>query len=108
LNASIISIIGDREKIGRNGWTNETHGWMSGSNTERRNRIMTEQLPEDERLTRLRVLATSSIVGADLKWLLARLDKINMLACYATEEDTDARYAALIEIGKMARGEKLE
>jgi hypothetical protein len=35
----------------------------------------------------------------------ARLERINMLACYASEEDTSAQAAALLEIGKLARKE---
>lgn len=31
------------------------------------------------------------------------LDQINMLACYASEENTDARADILLEIGKAAR-----
>jgi hypothetical protein len=38
--------------------------------------------------------------------LRAVLDEINMLACYASEENTDAREAALLEIGRLARGER--
>lgn len=34
------------------------------------------------------------------------LQQINMWACYASEENTDARAAALLEIGKLARLEK--
>lgn len=34
-----------------------------------------------------------------------RLERINMLACYASEEDTAAQPAALLEIGKLARKE---
>lgn len=37
--------------------------------------------------------------------LQARLFRINLLACYATEENTDARYQCLLEIGKLARME---
>lgn len=33
------------------------------------------------------------------------LETINMLACYASEEDTDSRVAVLLQIGKLARGE---
>jgi len=33
----------------------------------------------------------------------ALLERINMLACYASEEDTKAQPVALIEIGKLAR-----
>lgn len=31
------------------------------------------------------------------------LDEINMLACYASEENTDAREAVLLKIGEVAR-----
>lgn len=41
----------------------------------------------------------------EISRLRARLDQINMLACYASEEDTSAQPAALLEIGKLARGE---
>lgn len=37
--------------------------------------------------------------------LRAALDMINMLACYASEEDTDSREQVLLQIGKLARGE---
>lgn len=42
----------------------------------------------------------------EISRLRARLDRINMLACYASEEDTGAQPAALLEIGKIARGEQ--
>jgi hypothetical protein len=35
----------------------------------------------------------------------ALLERINMLACYASEEDTSAQPVALLEIGKLARKE---
>jgi len=34
------------------------------------------------------------------------LQQINMWACYASEENTEARATALLEIGKLARLEK--
>ena len=37
--------------------------------------------------------------------LRAALEMINMLACYASEENTDSREAVLLQIGKLARGE---
>lgn len=37
--------------------------------------------------------------------LRAVLERINLLACFASEEDTDQQPAALLEIGKLARGE---
>lgn len=45
--------------------------------------------------------------GAFVAWndVKALLDQINMLACYASEEDTSSQPAALLEIGKLARGE---
>lgn len=42
----------------------------------------------------------------EIEALNARLEQINMLACYASEEDTAAQPAALLEIGKLARKEK--
>jgi hypothetical protein len=33
------------------------------------------------------------------------LEMVNMLACYASEENTDSREAVLLQIGKLARGE---
>lgn len=36
-----------------------------------------------------------------------RLDRINMTACYASEEDTSAQPEALLQIGKLARGEEV-
>lgn len=67
---------------------------------------------EDQRLARLRLLARSSVVGGELAWLLSEydrqkvaLDRINMTACYASEEDTSAQPEALLQIGKLARGE---
>lgn len=41
----------------------------------------------------------------EISRLRAQLDRINMLACYASEEDVDAQPAVLLEIGKLARGE---
>ena len=38
-----------------------------------------------------------------MRQLEAALRQINTLACYASEENTDAREAALLEIGKLAR-----
>ena len=38
-----------------------------------------------------------------LRDLLAELETINSLACYATEANTSARLDALLEIGKRAR-----
>lgn len=40
-----------------------------------------------------------------LKTLEHRLETINEIACYVSEEDTSARYEGLVEIGKLARGE---
>ncbi len=37
--------------------------------------------------------------------LKRRLERINVIACYASEEDTGSREQALLEIGKIARGE---
>ena len=34
--------------------------------------------------------------------LYAALDRINVAACYASEEDTDAREAVLLHIGELA------
>lgn len=34
------------------------------------------------------------------------LDCINMMACYASEENPESRETILLEIGKLARGEK--
>lgn len=42
---------------------------------------------------------------ATIERLQSRLDQINALACYASEENTTARSDALLEIGKLARGE---
>jgi hypothetical protein len=42
---------------------------------------------------------------ADRAWLLGVLERINTLACYASEENTDSREAVLLEIGKLARGD---
>lgn len=68
----------------------------------------------DSRLARLRRLARSSVVGAELAWLLTEytrqalaLERINMTACYASEEDTSAQPEALLQIGKLARGEEV-
>ena len=41
----------------------------------------------------------------EIERLRAALAMINMLACYASEEDTDSRAAVLLQIGKLARGE---
>ncbi len=38
--------------------------------------------------------------------LTQRLAQINTLACYASEENTEAQRQALLEIGKLARGEE--
>lgn len=35
--------------------------------------------------------------------LYEALDRINVAACYASEEDTDAREAVLLHIGELAR-----
>ena len=35
------------------------------------------------------------------------LERINMTACYASEEDTSAQPEALLQIGKLARGEEV-
>jgi hypothetical protein len=39
----------------------------------------------------------------DISKFRALLDQINVLACYASEEDTDSRQQVLLEIGKLAR-----
>jgi hypothetical protein len=44
-------------------------------------------------------------VETEITTLNERLERINMLACYASEEDTSAQPAALLEIGKLARKE---
>ena len=41
--------------------------------------------------------------AAEIHRLESLLRQINILACYASEENTDAREAALLEIGKLAR-----
>ncbi|MGA8026444.1 MAG: hypothetical protein WB992_04810 [Bryobacteraceae bacterium] len=41
---------------------------------------------------------------AEIERLRAALERINTLACYASEENTDSRGAVLLEIGKLARG----
>lgn len=70
--------------------------------------------PKASKLARLRMLSSSSVVGGDIKWLLAEydrqtvaLERINMTACYASEEDTSAQPEALLQIGKLARGEEV-
>lgn len=35
------------------------------------------------------------------------LERINMTACYASEEDTSMQPEALLQIGKLARGEEV-
>lgn len=35
--------------------------------------------PDDERLKRLRLMATSSIVGADIKWLVDEYDRLTQV-----------------------------
>ncbi len=50
-------------------------------------------------VTRLR------IIGATLTEAAAVLERINEVACYASEEDTSAQAEALLMIGKLARGE---
>lgn len=72
------------------------------------------QVSADPRLDRLRRLARSSVVGGELAWLLSEydrqalaLERINMTACYASEEDTSAQPEALLQIGKLARGEEV-
>lgn len=42
---------------------------------------------------------------AEVAELKMRLNRINDIACYVSEENTEARYAGLLEIGKLARGE---
>lgn len=42
----------------------------------------------------------------EIEQLKARLEQISALACYASEENTAARSEALLEIGKLARGEE--
>lgn len=41
----------------------------------------------------------------ELERLQRRMGQINTLACYASEENTSMQPAALLEIGKLARGE---
>lgn len=43
--------------------------------------------------------------GQEIDRLKALLERINMAACYASEENTDARAEMLLLIGKLARGE---
>lgn len=42
---------------------------------------------------------------AEKKRLEALLERINLAACYASEENTDARAETLLLIGQLARGE---
>jgi hypothetical protein len=51
--------------------------------------MTTDQRSEDDRLKRLRVLASSSVVGADLKWVLDEYDRLNR-----SLEEADRRYRA--------------
>lgn len=48
---------------------------------------------------------TAESTASPVHLLQHRLDVINEIACYVSEEDTSARYEGLIEIGKLARGE---
>jgi hypothetical protein len=42
-------------------------------------------------------------------WALEKLlEQINMMACYASEEDIDSREQVLLEIGKLARSAQPE
>lgn len=51
--------------------------------------------------------ATDQLQAAELvRELLKRLGQINTFACYASEENTAARAEALLQIGKLARGEE--
>jgi hypothetical protein len=69
-----------------------------------------EGLSAEDRYT---LLAYEALVALETNWkqvlrgnscrLESLLRQINTLACYASEENTDAREAALLEIGKLAR-----
>lgn len=74
---------------------------------------MTSGDPMQEKLKILRDIVTFAYehgyheLGYDIvSEIEGRFDRINMLACYASEEDTAVQPAALLEIGKFARGEK--
>jgi hypothetical protein len=46
------------------------------------------------------------VLANEFEALKKRLRGINSLACYASEEDTDAQPCMLLKIGRVARGEE--
>jgi hypothetical protein len=51
------------------------------------------------------LVARLRVISATLKEAADVLERIHEVACYASEENTDARAEALLLIGKLARGE---
>lgn len=48
-------------------------------------------------------IAANACLIAAAPVLLAALEEINLMACYASEEDIDSREAMLLRIGELAR-----
>jgi hypothetical protein len=46
------------------------------------------------------------MLANEFEALKKRLGGINTVACYASEENTDAQAEALLKIGRVARGEE--
>lgn len=60
--------------------------------------VLDAAMPELASLFRAHAAALDQV-----KVLYEALDEINMMACYASEEDTDSREAMLLKIGETAR-----
>lgn len=58
------------------------------------------------RASRPTAAQTVEMLANEFEALKKRLGGINTVACYASEENTDAQAEALLKIGRVARGEE--
>lgn len=76
----------------------ERAGWWLGD------RFVPDKPPEVDAWYRARELERElAAASAYAKQMREALEEINLMACYASEEDTDSREAMLLTIGEAAR-----
>lgn len=66
---------------------------------------MADAQSNDQQVFRLPAAQELLDARNEIERLRKLLERINLTACYASEEDTDSRVETLLLIGQLARGE---
>lgn len=66
---------------------------------------MSTPLSNDQQVFRLPAAQELLDARNEIERLRKLLERINLAACYASEENTDSRVETLLLIGRLARGE---